>query len=129
MERRRRSRACRFRDFMARDDRTALASLSVRNQRGRNDTKGSVHGQSLLCRALGRKERRPLDCGPRLGAQSAAVPRFRTAREVTARHELLRSRNHPRDELDMRAIEPPAGLVASMREYRMNADLRLRLIV
>jgi hypothetical protein len=29
----------------------------------------------------------------------------------------------------MRAIEPPAGLVALMREYRMNADLRLRLIV
>jgi hypothetical protein len=48
---------------------------------------------------------------------------------VTARHELLRSRNHPGDQLDARAIEAPAGPVASMREYRMNADLRLRLIV
>jgi hypothetical protein len=48
---------------------------------------------------------------------------------VTARHELLRSRNHPGDQLDARTIEAPAGPVASMREYRMNADLRLRLIV
>jgi hypothetical protein len=48
---------------------------------------------------------------------------------VTARHELLRSRNHPGDELNARAIEAPAGPVAYMREYRMNADLRLRLIV
>jgi hypothetical protein len=48
---------------------------------------------------------------------------------VTARHELLRSRNHPGDELNARAIEAPAGPVASMREYRMNADLCLRLIV
>jgi hypothetical protein len=31
--------------------------------------------------------------------------------------------------LDARAIEAPAGPVAFMREYRMNADLRLRLIV
>jgi hypothetical protein len=48
---------------------------------------------------------------------------------VTAGHELLRICNQPGDELDMRAIEPPARLVALMREYRMNADLRLRLIV
>jgi hypothetical protein len=48
---------------------------------------------------------------------------------VTARHEFLRSRNHPRDELDMRAIEPPAGFVASMWKDRVNADFRLRLIV
>jgi hypothetical protein len=48
---------------------------------------------------------------------------------MTARHELLRSGNHPGDELNARAIEAPAGPVASMREYRMNADLRLRLIV
>jgi hypothetical protein len=48
---------------------------------------------------------------------------------VIARHELLRSRNHPRDELDMRAIESPARLVASMWKDRVNADFRLRLIV
>jgi hypothetical protein len=48
---------------------------------------------------------------------------------VTARHELLRSGNHPGDQLDARTIEAPARPVASMREYRMNADLRLRLIV
>jgi hypothetical protein len=48
---------------------------------------------------------------------------------VTARHELPRSRNHPGNELDARAIEAPARPVALMREYRMNADLRLRLIV
>jgi hypothetical protein len=48
---------------------------------------------------------------------------------VTARHEFLRSGNHPGDQLDARTIEAPAGPVAPMREYGMNADLRLRLIV
>jgi hypothetical protein len=48
---------------------------------------------------------------------------------VIARRQLLDSRNDLRDQLDARAVEAPARLVTSMRKNRMNAGLRLRLVV